>query len=113
MYGTLQRGVIYSAACHPVSVSPVAGAVGFHRAREHGWANEQVYRPRRRARARLRHQPRHDRGAGATTRCVGRRGRRPCDIILLSLPDSHVVESVVLGPDGVLRKPGLAKSSST
>ncbi len=25
-----------------------------------------------------------------------------CDVVLLSLPDSHVVESVVLGPDGVL-----------
>ncbi|MGD0809956.1 MAG: NAD(P)-dependent oxidoreductase [Acidimicrobiales bacterium] len=25
-----------------------------------------------------------------------------CDVVLLSLPDSHVVEAVVLGPDGVL-----------
>jgi 3-hydroxyisobutyrate dehydrogenase-like beta-hydroxyacid dehydrogenase len=41
-------------------------------------------------------------GADATAAASVAEVVRECDVVLLSLPDSHVVEAVVLGPDGVL-----------
>lgn len=40
--------------------------------------------------------------AGATVAASAGAVTRDCDIVLLSLPDSRVIEPVVLGPDGVL-----------
>jgi 3-hydroxyisobutyrate dehydrogenase len=41
-------------------------------------------------------------GAGALPGASVAEVARSCDVVLMSLPDSHVVESVVLGPGGVL-----------
>ncbi len=47
--------------------------------------------------------------AGATVAGSSAEVAGSCDIVLLSLPDSHVVESVVLGPTVCSRRHGLAK----
>ena len=50
---------------------------------------------------------------GSPARRVRRCVTRDSDIVLLSLPDSHVVEAVVLGDDGVLENASRARSWST